>query len=92
MSQTITTATVFLVWDGDSFVCWPNLRVRLANVNAPERWMPGYDLATQRLTNLIQGREVLILPVATDSYGRTVADVYVGTIHVNAAMRGYGYR
>lgn len=75
------------VIDGDTFKTSTNRVVRLANVDAPEATAPGGAAATRMLRDLIEGQVVRIKPVATDSYGRTVADVWVGNIWVNATLR-----
>jgi micrococcal nuclease len=79
--------TVKRVIDGDTFLTKSRKHpVRLANVNAPEKGKPGSVKATQALKNLIQGEQVQIKTVARDSYGRSVANVKVGSKSVNRAM------
>ncbi|MFH1637673.1 MAG: thermonuclease family protein, partial [Candidatus Woesearchaeota archaeon] len=64
------------VIDGDTFIVSRKIgntnRVRLAGVNAPERYQPGGKKATDRLRRLIGGKTVTIVPVGK-SYGRVVA-------------------
>ena len=75
------------VIDGDTFQTASRKHsVRLANVNAPEKGKPGSTKATQALKNLIQGQQVQINTVARDQYGRSVANVKVGSKSVNKAM------
>ena len=88
---TSTRVFVSTVRDGDSFQTSGGLEVRLANVCAPEKGQTGFALAKQRLEALVLNRFVNVSPVATDVYGRTVANVHVGTIHVNEQMRLHGY-
>lgn len=74
--------------DGDTF--FTNRRkhpVRLANVDTPEKRQPGYQDAKQELQNLIGGQEVTINTKARDKYGRSVADVKLGSTSVNNAMK-----
>ena len=84
------TATVTKVIDGDTFQTNTET-IRLANVNAPEKGTAGALAATNYLRSLIGGKIVTIQPRATDVFGRTVADVWVGNLHVNQAMRDAGY-
>ena len=63
--------------------------IRLANVHAPEKRLKGYGDAKKYLAHLTSGKRVTITPVATDVYGRTVAEVKVGNKSVNKAMNDY---
>ena len=64
------------VIDGDTFQTYRKIqgtdRVRLANVNAPERGQKGYNTAKQRL-NKYKDKTVTIT-LKGRSYGRLVAD------------------
>ncbi|MEM1947577.1 MAG: thermonuclease family protein [Candidatus Caldarchaeum sp.] len=73
-------ARVIRVVDGDTFDGFPSGRVRLADINTPERNQPGYMEATNALRGLIEGKTVYldVDDVAVmDSYNRLVAVVYV---------------
>jgi len=76
------------VIDGDTFTTGSRKNpVRLANVDAPEKGHPGYEKAKRDLENLISGETVSIDTRARDKYGRSVANVKVGTKSVNKAMK-----
>ena len=66
------------VLDGDTFQTYRKVNgstyVRLAGINAPERWQFGGAAATTRLKQQIQGRVVTLQPVGR-SYSRVVARV-----------------
>jgi len=62
--------------DGDTLVC-NRQKVRLTNVYAAEMSEPGGRAAKQRLRAMIASGEVILRPVGTDRYGRTLAEVYV---------------
>ena len=88
------TDSVARVVDGDTFDTYANGRVRLADVDAPESYEPGFDEATDALEGMIGGR-LAFLDVddvsRTDRFGRLVCVVYVrynGThvLNVNKAM------
>lgn len=80
------------VTDGDTFITKDDMRVRLANVNAPEKGRRGAPQARKDLRQLISRKQVNLQVVARDSYGRTVAKVKVGTKSVNKAMRQKGWK
>ena len=70
--------TVKRVLDGDTFQTYRKIGgsnyVRLAGVNAPEKYQFGGREATNRLKRQIQGKTVTLQPVGR-SYGRVVAKV-----------------
>jgi micrococcal nuclease len=74
------TAYVYRVVDGDTFDGSPCGRVRLADINTPERGEAGYSEAKEALTRLILNKKVYLDVddlYVTDKYGRLVAVVYV---------------
>ena len=78
------------VIDGDTFMTGSRKNaVRLSNVDTPEKGQSGYSNAKTELTKLIQGKEVSIDTKARDKYGRSVANVKIGTRSVNKAMKPY---
>lgn len=80
--------TVTKIIDGDTFKTDSRkYSVRLANVQAPEKGNPGYNVAKKKLETLIGNRVVSIQTVARDVYGRSVAKVMVGRRSVNKAMQ-----
>jgi len=81
--------TVKRVIDGDTFVVnrrigGTNL-VRLAGVDAPERYQFGGRAATNKLRGMIGGKTVTVKPVGR-SYGRVVANVRVNRRSVNRRL------
>ncbi|MCS6783783.1 MAG: thermonuclease family protein [Candidatus Caldarchaeum sp.] len=73
-------ARVYRVVDGDTFDAFPSGRVRLADVNTPERGEPGYTEATNALRSVVEGKTVYLDVDDTavmDAYNRLVALVYV---------------
>jgi endonuclease YncB( thermonuclease family) len=61
-------------------------RVRLAQIDAPERGQPWGRRAKEALGRLAAGREARLVVVDRDDYGRPVADLYVGELFVNEAL------
>lgn len=78
------------VSDGDTFTLLTpenkQIKVRLAEIDAPESAQPFGSRAKQKLSDLIFAREVLVVEQDTDRYGRLVGHVYVGDIHVNRRL------
>jgi micrococcal nuclease len=82
-------AKVIVVIDGDTLVVLHNgakEKIRLANIDAPEKDQPyGMD-ARQAMIGMVLKKQVLIDTKAIDKYGRTVALVSVDGSSVNEAM------
>ena len=76
--------------DGDTFVTRSGKWIRLAGVNCPELGKYGGQKAKAILANLIKGKVVVYEPVGR-SYGRIVANVWVGRKSINNYMRRMGY-
>ena len=62
--------------DGDTVQCGPD-RIRLRGVYAVEKGSQGGAQARENLQRKLDSGEVRVVPKAKDTYGRTVADVYV---------------
>ena len=83
--------TLVSVGDGDTVRVisrqGEKVTIRLACIDAPEtsqgasgKW------STQTLKGLIQGKSISLKPQVKDRYGRTVAEIYVGTKNINLQM------
>ncbi|MFC1697109.1 thermonuclease family protein [Nanoarchaeota archaeon] len=85
------TRTVARVIDGDTFVTKRRIgntnKVRLANVDAPERGRSGGTRATNMLRGMIGGKKVSVTPVGR-SYDRVVARVTQNRRNINKRMVG----
>lgn len=91
---------VIVVIDGDTVLFKPDhyraasrafLKIRLADIDAPEKDQPHGDAATRALTALVLNQRVEVETVATDAYGRTIAHVLLkagqaGALPVNAEL------
>jgi micrococcal nuclease len=93
---------VFVVIDGDTVLFKPDhyhpksrafLKVRLADIDAPEKDQPHGEAATEALKALVLNQRAQLDIVATDSYGRKVGRLSVGSQSVNAEMvrRGFAW-
>jgi endonuclease YncB( thermonuclease family) len=76
--------------DGDTFAVGPE-RFRLRGLDAPETTEIGGFGATQRLDLLLHEGPVLVIPYGQDSYGRTLAEVYVNNRNVADVMKEEGH-
>ena len=72
-----------LVPDGASF---KQVKVRLGEIDTPERKQPYGTRAQQILSELAFNQQARVVVQDTDRYGRTVGRVYVGGTDVNAEL------
>ena len=72
-----------LVPDGASF---KQVKVRLGEIDTPERRQPYGTRAQQTLSELAYNQQARVVVQDTDRYGRTVGRVYVGGVDVNAEL------
>ena len=81
---------VVKVADGDTITLRSGdgalVRVRLAEIDAPEQDQPYGRRSRQALADLVSGENVRIVVQDTDSYGRTVGRPYVDDLDVCAEM------
>ena len=98
----IASGQVVKVYDGDTFILAGYLpynesplyrfSVRLRGIDAPEIKGGSEEekelaiLARTELSNMIMNKTVVLTNVGTEKYGRILADVYVGGVHVNRHM------
>ena len=89
-------AVVEHVIDGDTFVVTLNQKrekVRLIGINTPEVGQCYATEATNRLKELVLGKEVVLVEEVTsrDAYARMLRDVYVNGIFVNEILQREGF-
>jgi endonuclease YncB( thermonuclease family) len=80
---------VVKVADGDTITILAErkqTRVRLANIDTPERRQPWGKKAKQALADLVAGEWVEVEVLDVDRYGRTIGLVRVGGIEANRAL------
>lgn len=81
------------ITDGDTLTLLVDqrpLKVRLANIDAPETRQPFGARARQHLSTLCFGKDAEYEPQDVDRYGRTVAVVYCDGIEANRAQVANG--
>lgn len=83
------------VSDGDTLTCLAagnkQIKVRLAQIDAPESRQAFGTAAKDKLSSLVYGKVVSLKVQDTDKYNRTVAEVFVGGINANKEMVRSGY-
>ena len=88
------TRRVKQIIDGDTFFITQEIqdtnKIRLANVDTPEKYTSAGRIATNVLRGLIGGKIVSILPVGR-SYDRIVATVICEGRNINKIMKEKGY-
>jgi endonuclease YncB( thermonuclease family) len=90
----ILEGEVVRVSDGDSLtllVAKRPIRVRLAQIDAPERGQPYGQQAKKELSRLAFGRQARAVVVDIDDYGRSVAEVFVDGVHLNQSLVRSGH-
>lgn len=87
------TATVVRVIDGDTVVLGDGSRVRLLNINTPERGQYLFRESTERLRQMVEGKEVALERDIEDKdkYGRSLRHIFVGGQFVNLILVREGY-
>ena len=92
----VIQATVRAIEDGDTFYIFGHIlfnnryydEIRIANVDTPERNQPRYAEATRVLGLYLNGKTVLIEPLAVDRQ-RLVANVWLNKKNVASLMEPY---
>lgn len=84
------TGKVVAIADGDTLTLLVagnrQVRVRLTEIDTPERGQPYAEKAKQALSDLVFGRSVRVRSSGPDRFGRTLGRVFVGDVDVNAEM------
>jgi endonuclease YncB( thermonuclease family) len=91
MLAALLLCTVVGISDGDTLVARckagtapATIKVRLAEIDAPERAQPFGQRSRRHLADICFRREAQVEPISTDSYGRTVARVRCDRIDAGA--------
>lgn len=89
-ADTSLTGTVIRIVDGDTVEFSPHnaspIKLRLAQIDAPESAQPYGKEATAALSRLVDGKAVRVEVVDVDRYGRSVVELYKGDVHINDVM------
>lgn len=77
------------ITDGDTLtllVSQRPLKIRLSNIDAPEKGQAFGDLSKKSLSDLCWGRNATYETKSVDRYGRSVAEITCGGVKVNRAQ------
>ena len=86
---------VIVVIDGDTVLFKPDhygkasrafMKIRLADIDAPEKNQTYGEAARRALAALVLNQRVELNTVATDIYGRKIAHIQMGALQVNAEL------
>jgi micrococcal nuclease len=86
-SRQAFTAKVIAVLDGDTVLIKRTsglLRIRLAEIDAPEKAQTFGETSRRSLSDMVMGKQVKFVGETMDQYGRMVAHLNVGGLDVNA--------
>ena len=89
MSVELLFCLVVAITDDDTLTARcreQSLKIRLAEIDAPEKRQPFGERSKQSLSSLCYRQQAAIQPKTKDRYGRTVARVYCAGVDANAAM------
>ena len=90
----ITSCKVVGISDGDTLTCLTSskqqIKVRLAEIDAPEKAAPYGQQAKKALSSLVFGKYINLQVQNKDRNGRTVALVIAGNVDVNRTMVSQG--
>ena len=91
--ENVLYGRVVSVHDGDTFnakIQGAVMKFRMADIDAPELDQPYGNKARAILAAALDGKEVLMLRVDTDTYGRFVVHVWIGDLNVNREVVALG--
>jgi endonuclease YncB( thermonuclease family) len=93
-AERVLEGRVIAVLDGDTIdvlVDERPVRVRVSAIDTPERGQPWAARAKQALSARVFGKEVRVIQVTTDIYGRTVGEVYADDVCVGCELVRNGH-
>jgi len=85
-AETVYQGKVVRIVDGDTLVLLVDEKqhkIRLSDIDTPERKQPFGTRAKQALSELAFGKQARVVEVTVDRYGRIVGRVFVDGIDVN---------
>ena len=88
------TGRVVGITDGDTITILTdqkkNIKIRLAEIDAPEKNQPWGKNSKQALSDLIFSSNVTVDSVGKDQYGRTLGTVFLNDMNINKHMVQHG--
>lgn len=93
-AETIHQGKVVRIVDGDTLVLLVDEKqhkIRLSDIDTPERKQPFGTRAKQALSELAFGKQARVVEVTIDRYGRIVGRIYVDGLDVNRELVAEGF-
>ena len=93
-ADTVHEGRVIKIAGGDTLtilVDKQQLKIRLSDIDTPERKQPFGTRAKQALSDLAFGKQARVIEITKDRYRRIVGRVYVDSIDVNQELVAQGY-
>ncbi len=93
-AETVYHGKVIKIADGDTLTLLVNNKqhkIRLSDLDTPERKQPFGTKAKQALSDLAFGKQARVVEITTDRYGRIVGRVYVDETDVNRELVAQGF-
>ena len=93
-AETVYEGKVIKIADGDTLtllVGSRQLKIRLSDIDTPEKKQPFGTRAKQALSELAFGKLARVVEVTVDRYGRIVGRVYVDGTDVNRELVAQGF-
>ena len=93
-AETVHQGKVVKIADGDTLtilVDKQELKIRLSDIDTPERKLPFGTRAKQALSDLAFGKQARVVEVTIDRYKRIVGRIYVGDTDVNRELVAQGF-
>jgi micrococcal nuclease len=94
MAETTLEVKVVAIADGDTLTLLVEQvqhKIRLADIDTPERKQPWYQKAKDALSELVFSKDVSVRVTKKDRYGRWIGRVFVNEIDVNAELVRNGH-
>jgi len=93
-AETVHLGKVVRIVDGDTLVLLVDEKqhkIRLSDIDTPERKQPFGTRAKEALSELAFGKQARVVEVTVDRYGRIIGRVYVGDTDVNRELVAQGF-
>jgi len=95
LAQTTLTGKAVKIVDGDTFDLLVNgnttYRIRLLDIDCPERGQDFYKVSKEALGNYLGGLTIKVIYTKKDRHQRILGTVYNGPVNVNMIMVQEGY-
>ena len=91
--ENVLHGRVISVTDGDTFnakIQGAVMKFRMADIDAPEKDQPYGREARATLAAALDGKDVVMLRVDNDPYGRIVVHVWIAKLHINHEVMAQG--